>query len=94
MIVTQQERPESDLHLYFQHVFCIKPFENSPQCITYVPNNSGTLEDLVLFGDDQGYINVLKLVAKDLTPKNAKDSDKRQTQIPTNINITPDKLSQ
>lgn len=75
------------------HVFCIKPFENSPQCITYVPNPSGTLEDLVLFGDDQGYINVLKLVAKDLTLKNSKDADKRQTQIPTNITIAPDVLS-
>jgi hypothetical protein len=49
-----------------------------------VPNTAGTLEDLVLFGDDQGYLNVLKLVGKDLTAKNSKDADKRQTQIPTN----------
>ena len=75
-------------------MFCIKPFENSPQCITYVPNTAGTLEDLILFGDDQGYLNVLKLVGKDLTAKNSKDADKRQTQIPTNITIAPDKLSQ
>ncbi|XP_071162911.1 WD repeat-containing protein 64-like isoform X2 [Mytilus edulis] len=76
-----------------QHVFVIKPFENSPQCISYVPNPEGTLDDIVLFGDDMGYLNVLKLVAKDLTPKNSKDSDKRQTQIPTNITIAPDQLT-
>lgn len=75
-------------------MFVIKPFENSPQCISYVPNPEGTLDDIVLFGDDMGYLNVLKLVAKDLTPKNSKDSDKRQTQIPTNITIAPDQLTQ
>ncbi|KAK3093696.1 hypothetical protein FSP39_018996 [Pinctada imbricata] len=77
-----------------QHVFSIKPFENSPQCICHVPTTSNIHEDIILFGDDQGYINVLKLASKDLTTKNSKDAEKIQnTQPLPNFPIEPDKLT-
>lgn len=77
-----------------QHVFSIKPFENSPQCICNVPTSSHLHEDTVLFGDDQGYINVLRILSKDLTIKNAKDAEKIQnTQPIPNYPIELDKLS-
>ena len=37
-----------------QQVFMIKPIENSPQCMTWVPYTKSVHEDAVLFGDDQG----------------------------------------
>ncbi|XP_048734931.1 WD repeat-containing protein 64-like isoform X1 [Ostrea edulis] len=77
-----------------QHVFSIKPFENSPQCICHVPTSSHLHEDMVLFGDDQGYINVLRILSKDLTIKNSKDAEKIQnTQPIPNYPIELDKLS-
>lgn len=82
------------LLFHLQHVFSIKPFENSPQCICNVPTSSHLHEDTVLFGDDQGYINVLRILSKDLTIKNAKDAEKIQnTQPIPNYPIELDKLS-
>lgn len=75
--------------VYLQNIFTIKPIEHSPQCMTYVPGPHASLEDIILFGDDQGYVNVLTLVAKDLTMKNSKD-DRRASQ---NVAIDPSKLS-
>ena len=40
-----------------QQVFMIKPIENSPQCMTWVPYTKSVHEDAVLFGDDQGYVS-------------------------------------
>ena len=39
-----------------QQVFMIKPIENSPQCMIWVPYTKSVHEDAVLFGDDQGYV--------------------------------------
>ncbi|XP_070180399.1 WD repeat-containing protein 64-like [Littorina saxatilis] len=72
-----------------QHIFIIKPIEHSPQCMTYVPSPQGSHEDVVLFGDDQGYVNVLAISAKDLNMKNSK-GEKRNSQ---NVTIEPSKLS-
>ncbi|KAL8568266.1 hypothetical protein ACOMHN_040839 [Nucella lapillus] len=71
-----------------QHIFIIKPIEHSPQCMTFVPGQS-LHEDLVLFGDDQGYVNVLTIGSKDLNMKNAK-GEKRNSQ---SVVIDPSKLS-
>nr|KAG5712352.1 hypothetical protein BaRGS_023931 [Batillaria attramentaria] len=71
-----------------QQIFIIKPIEHSPQCMTYVPSPSSH-EDMILFGDDQGYVNALTIVAKDLTMKNSK-GERRNSQ---NISIDPSKLS-
>ncbi|XP_064622276.1 WD repeat-containing protein 64-like isoform X2 [Lineus longissimus] len=74
-----------------QHVFTIKPLEHSPQCVCWVPNSNSHLEDTVLFGDDQGFVNMLTLAAKDLTPKNAKGDAKLKER--ENIAIDPQKLT-
>ncbi|WAR20511.1 WDR64-like protein [Mya arenaria] len=60
-----------------QHVFAIKPFDNSPQCMVSVPKTGAIHEDRILFGDDQGYINILTVAAKDLTMKNSKGGEKK-----------------
>jgi len=54
-----------------------------------------THEDVLLYGDDQGYINVLKIVAKDLNIKNTKNGDKKQANpnLIQNYPIEPDKLT-
>ena len=44
------------LILCLQQVFTIKPIENSPQCMTWVPYTKSVHEDAILFGDDQGYV--------------------------------------
>ena len=43
-----------------QQVFMIKPIENSPQCMTWVPYTKSVHEDAVLFGDDQGGITIIR----------------------------------
>ncbi|PVD26800.1 hypothetical protein C0Q70_14479 [Pomacea canaliculata] len=74
-----------------QSVFILKPIEHSPQCMTYMPGPqfSDEHEDTILFGDDQGYINVLNLVAKDLTMKNSKGEGRNSF----NMTIEPSKLT-
>ncbi|XP_069117612.1 WD repeat-containing protein 64-like isoform X5 [Argopecten irradians] len=76
-----------------QQIYSIKPFENSPQCITHVTNSSPAHEDLVLFGDDQGYVNVMRLVAKDLNTKNSKNDKRGNINLPQNYPLDPDNLT-
>ncbi|XP_021348111.1 WD repeat-containing protein 64-like isoform X3 [Mizuhopecten yessoensis] len=76
-----------------QQIYSIKPFENSPQCITHVTNTSGAHEDIVLFGDDQGYVNAMRLVAKDLNTKSSKNDKRGNINLPQNYPIDPDKLT-
>ena len=62
--------------------------------MTYVPHASGSinsLEDTILFGDDQGYVNVLNLSAKDLNMKNSKGEKAQKNS--QNVVIEPNKLS-
>ncbi|KAL3874237.1 hypothetical protein ACJMK2_037280 [Sinanodonta woodiana] len=78
-----------------QHIFSIKPFDHSPQCMTVLPRSYSTLEDIILFGDDQGYMNVLTVAAKDLTMKNSKGGEKRQSKDQNFVHvIEPPKLTQ
>ncbi|XP_022089085.1 LOW QUALITY PROTEIN: WD repeat-containing protein 64-like [Acanthaster planci] len=63
-----------------QSIFCIKPMDNSVQCMTYVPYNTTIHEDCILFGDDLGYVNLLRIAAKDLNTKHAK-IDKRNGNL-------------
>ena len=57
--------------------------------MAWVPHSTTAHEDTLLFGDDQGYVNLLTLSAKDLTMKNSK-GDKRYTQ---NYVVDPQKLA-
>ena len=57
--------------------------------MTWVPWSNGPNEDSLLFGDDQGYVNLVTLCGKDLTMKNNKGV-KNYSQ---NYNIDPNKLS-
>ncbi|XP_038075924.1 WD repeat-containing protein 64-like isoform X2 [Patiria miniata] len=63
-----------------QSIFCIKPTDNSVQCMTYVPYNTTIHEDCLLFGDDLGYVSLLRIAAKDLNTKHAK-IDKRNGNL-------------
>lgn len=75
--------------IYFQNVFVIKPIEDSPQCLTYVPNPTTSHEDTFIYGDDKGFIKLVTLAAKDLTMKNSK-GDKKNTQ---NLVVEPANLT-
>ncbi|KAK2191768.1 hypothetical protein NP493_46g07030 [Ridgeia piscesae] len=72
-----------------QRIFTVKPIEHSPQCLVSIPRSTSPHEDTVMFGDDQGYINVLTITAKDLTMKNNK-GDRNYSQ---SCVIDPGKLS-
>ncbi|CAH1792147.1 unnamed protein product [Owenia fusiformis] len=72
-----------------QTLFSIKPFEHSPQCMTWIPDSTNAHEDTILFGDDQGYINYLTVAAKDLTMKNSR-GERKTSQ---NINVDPTKMT-
>ncbi|XP_052769281.1 WD repeat-containing protein 64-like isoform X3 [Mya arenaria] len=77
-----------------QHVFAIKPFDNSPQCMVSVPKTGAIHEDRILFGDDQGYINILTVAAKDLTMKNSKGGEKKPAKDQNVLHvIEPNRLS-
>lgn len=70
-------------------VYQIKPMENSPQCMTYIPWKTESMnEDTILFGDDQGFINLMTLSSKDLHMKNS--TGKTDSQF---VTIEPNKLS-
>ncbi|XP_070576950.1 WD repeat-containing protein 64-like isoform X2 [Ptychodera flava] len=69
--------------------FVIKPLEHSPQCMTYVPCNNNLHEDCILIGDDEGYVNLVTIAAKDLNTKNARIDKKN----PQNLCIDPATLS-
>ncbi|KAI0210520.1 WD repeat-containing protein 64 [Lamellibrachia satsuma] len=72
-----------------QRVFTVKPIEHSPQCLVSIPRSTSPHEDTVMFGDDQGYINILTITTKDLTMKNNK-GDRNYSQ---SCVIDPGKLS-
>ncbi|XP_071962491.1 WD repeat-containing protein 64-like [Antedon mediterranea] len=55
-----------------QNIFCIKPLDNSVQCMCYVPHSNNLHEDSILYGDDLGYLSLMTIAAKDLNTKNAK----------------------
>ncbi|XP_048586234.1 WD repeat-containing protein 64-like isoform X2 [Nematostella vectensis] len=70
-------------------IYQIKPMENSPQCMTYIPWKANSMnEDTILFGDDQGYVNILTISSKDLHMKNS--SAKGDSAV---VTIEPNKLS-
>lgn len=46
----------------------MKPLEHSPQCMAVIPSENSKAEDKILFGDDQGYVNLLTVQATDLHP--------------------------
>lgn len=70
-------------------IYQIKPMENSPQCMTYIPWKTESLnEDTILFGDDQGYVNMLTVSSKDLHMKNS--VGKADSQV---VTIEPSKLT-
>ncbi|KAL5008313.1 hypothetical protein ScPMuIL_013894 [Solemya velum] len=74
-----------------QQIFSIKPLSNSPQCLIQIPTPGNVLEDTILFGDDQGYINRLRIVGKDITMKNSNNAEKKQEW--ENFVIDPSKLT-
>lgn len=86
-----------------QQMFVIKPIEHSPQCCCYLPpsanpfqsdnpkGSNNAYDDILLFGDDQGCVNVLALSASDLTVKNP-TKDRRYSQS-ENYAINPNKLT-
>ncbi|ELT96575.1 hypothetical protein CAPTEDRAFT_219855 [Capitella teleta] len=74
-----------------QQIFSIKPIEHSPQCLTWIPRSTSPHEDVVLFGDDQGYVNVLNLHMKDLTIKTTKTGE--QTKSSQIIVVEPKRLT-
>ncbi|XP_071080173.1 WD repeat-containing protein 64-like [Haliotis cracherodii] len=73
-----------------QQIFTIKPIEHSPQCMTNIPTSTTPHEDKILFGDDQGYVNLLTISAKDMTMKNSK-GEKNNAQ--NNLVIDPNKMT-
>jgi hypothetical protein len=60
--------------------------------VCWIPHSNSHLEDTILYGDDQGYVNLLTIAAKDLTPRNSKGDSKLKEQ--ENIAIDPQKLTQ
>ncbi|XP_053404636.1 WD repeat-containing protein 64-like isoform X4 [Mercenaria mercenaria] len=77
-----------------QHVFAIKPFDHSPQCMVSVPKPGAIHEDRILFGDDQGYLNILTVAAKDLTMKNSKGGEKKPAKDQNILHvIEPNRLT-
>ena len=82
------------MYCYFQHVFAIKPFEHAPQCMISIPKPGAIHEDRILFGDDQGYMNLLTIAAKDLTMKNSKGGEKKPVKDQNILHvIEPAKLN-
>nr|XP_054759111.1 WD repeat-containing protein 64-like [Lytechinus pictus] len=64
-----------------QSIFCIKPTDNSVQCLAWVPHAQNLHEDSLVFGDDQGSISLLTIAAKDLNTKHAKVDKRNQNLI-------------
>ncbi|KAK3736912.1 hypothetical protein RRG08_000654 [Elysia crispata] len=76
-----------------QSLFTVKPIEHSPQCLACLPNTSGSPEDRMLYGDDQGYVNLITILAKDLTMKNSKGDKRGSSSNTLSYVIEPNKLS-
>lgn len=73
------------------NVVQIRPLEQTIHCMTYVPwKLNGMPDDCILFGDDQGHINILRLSSKDLHMKNANTHTGNDSQA---MVIDPAKLS-
>lgn len=54
-------RCKSAFLLCQQTVYQIKPMENSPQCMTYIPWKTNSMnEDTILYGDDQGQCEIIQ----------------------------------
>ncbi|KAI8614723.1 WD40-repeat-containing domain protein [Chytriomyces sp. MP71] len=64
-------------------IACIAQLENSPLCLAYAPqyDDSG---DLILFGDDGGYVNVLQITRKFLFD-NSSDNDGCEQLTPAKL---------
>ena len=59
-----------------------------------VPKPGAIHEDRILFGDDQGYMNLLTIAAKDLTMKNSKGGEKKPVKDQNILHvIEPAKLA-
>lgn len=53
---------ETRFILPFKTIYQIKPMENSPQCMIYIPWKTESMnEDTILFGDDQGRFYIGKI---------------------------------
>ncbi|KAI8827856.1 WD40-repeat-containing domain protein [Chytriomyces cf. hyalinus JEL632] len=64
-------------------IACIAQLENNPLCLAYAPqyDDSG---DLILFGDDGGYVNVLQITRKFLFD-NSSDSESCEQLTPAKL---------
>ncbi|KAJ3083935.1 WD repeat-containing protein 49, partial [Rhizoclosmatium hyalinum] len=64
-------------------IACIAQLENNPLCLAYAPqyDDSG---DLILFGDDGGYVNVLQITRKFLF-ENVSDNDNLEQLTPAKL---------
>ncbi len=80
---------------FFQQVYSIKPIKDAPQCITWVPSPEGSspLGECLLFGDAQGYVNLLTVTSKDLNMKNAARDGRKYSASQYHV-LDPEKLSQ
>ncbi|KAK2162660.1 hypothetical protein LSH36_94g03011 [Paralvinella palmiformis] len=74
-----------------QSMFFIKPIEHSPQCLTWIPYPTDQHnEDVIIYGDDQGYINLVTLSTKDFTTPQHANRNQRYTSSQC---IDPNKLT-
>lgn len=70
-----------------QNILCLKPVENSPQSIAHVLLlEDESPDEMVLIGDDQGYISIMTLTANDVAMKISKG--KNQTTKKSTINTS------
>ncbi|KAH9519572.1 WD repeat-containing protein 64, partial [Bulinus truncatus] len=74
-----------------QGLFLIKPIEDAPQCVTVVPTSDDQQGDTVLYGDDQGYVNLLTILPQDLAIKHSKQE--RKSDLSENHFVDPKNLT-
>ncbi|EDV21639.1 uncharacterized protein TRIADDRAFT_59845 [Trichoplax adhaerens] len=71
-----------------QTVVQIRPIERSPRCVSHcILDESEIHEDVLIFGDDQGYVNMMRISAKDL---HMKSSEKGEASV---VSVEPSKLT-
>ncbi|GAB1597979.1 hypothetical protein Ahia01_000074700 [Argonauta hians] len=74
-----------------QNIVCIKHFTNSPQCLTLAsPQDEYSTQDVILMGDDQGYITMVTIITEDLM----KHLSKEQAGKAFKVDIPLSSLSQ
>jgi len=79
-----------------QRTYIISPLKNNPQCITYVrmedddSHQTISTADAVLIGDDQGYVTLMSVDAKDL--KETRNGVAASGQDRRNIHVDPKNL--